>query len=248
MALREVGRLGRPVVHLRVDVDGVVAAPRRPDLVVPDALQVGRLRARPADWRSADSGRTGRAARRASGRRHGPSARRTSSGLPAAAGVEAPRSIVTRDIRLAWSSRWRVSSACHVCARAAAMCAVGARGRIASVGDAGAIAAVEAGGHRDEQRRVRGLGHAEVACRAVEATVGQHHEARFEMQAAVVGVSHRIGHVFVVGLDMRRRSPTQHERVAVDTGGGAQGAREPCRERSRPGRSQARCIATTWSG
>ena len=40
--------LRRPVVHLGVDVDGVVRAPRRPHLVVPDALQVGRLRAGPA--------------------------------------------------------------------------------------------------------------------------------------------------------------------------------------------------------
>ena len=46
--LGEVGRLGRPVVHLGVDVDRVVRAPRRPQLVVPDALQVRRLRARAA--------------------------------------------------------------------------------------------------------------------------------------------------------------------------------------------------------
>ena len=37
--------LGRPVVHLGVDVDGVLAVPGRLELVVPDALQVGRLAA-----------------------------------------------------------------------------------------------------------------------------------------------------------------------------------------------------------
>ena len=46
--LGEVGRFRRPVVHLRVDVDRVVRAPRRPDVFVPDALEVGRLRAGPA--------------------------------------------------------------------------------------------------------------------------------------------------------------------------------------------------------
>ncbi len=42
MALGQVRRLGRPVVHLGVDVDGVVAAPRRTQVRIPDALQVGR--------------------------------------------------------------------------------------------------------------------------------------------------------------------------------------------------------------
>ena len=40
-------RLGRPVVHLGVDVDRVVAAPRRTHVRVPDALQVQRRAARP---------------------------------------------------------------------------------------------------------------------------------------------------------------------------------------------------------
>ena len=40
--------LRRPVVHLGVDVDRVVRAPRRPHVLVPDALQVGGLRAGPA--------------------------------------------------------------------------------------------------------------------------------------------------------------------------------------------------------
>lgn len=39
------GDLGGPVVHLGVDVDGVVAAPRRADQVVPEALEVGGLAA-----------------------------------------------------------------------------------------------------------------------------------------------------------------------------------------------------------
>ena len=38
---------GRPVVHLGVDVDGVVRRPGRAQLVVPDALQVRRRAARP---------------------------------------------------------------------------------------------------------------------------------------------------------------------------------------------------------
>src|SRR5690242_19193694 len=45
VTLREIRRLDGPVVHLRVDVDGVLAFPRRGHQVVPDALQVGRLRA-----------------------------------------------------------------------------------------------------------------------------------------------------------------------------------------------------------
>src|SRR6185369_3119882 len=43
----QVCRLGRPVVHLGVDVDGVLAFPRRRHRVVPDSLQVGGLRAGP---------------------------------------------------------------------------------------------------------------------------------------------------------------------------------------------------------
>ena len=45
--LGQVGRERRPVVHLGVDVDGVLAAPRRRHAVVPEALQVRRLRTRP---------------------------------------------------------------------------------------------------------------------------------------------------------------------------------------------------------
>ena len=47
--LREIAEarwLRRPVVHLRVDVHGVVARPRRPAAVVPDSLKVERLRSR----------------------------------------------------------------------------------------------------------------------------------------------------------------------------------------------------------
>ena len=46
VALREVRHLGRPVVHLGVDVDRVLAAPGRVHLVVPEALEVRRLGAR----------------------------------------------------------------------------------------------------------------------------------------------------------------------------------------------------------
>ena len=45
-ALAEIARLGRPVVHLGVDVDGVFAAPGRVHAVGPEALQIGRLPAR----------------------------------------------------------------------------------------------------------------------------------------------------------------------------------------------------------
>jgi len=45
-ALGQVGRLRGPVVHLCVDVDRVLAAPGRAHLVVPEALEVGRLGAR----------------------------------------------------------------------------------------------------------------------------------------------------------------------------------------------------------
>ena len=48
VALGEVGHLHRPVVHLGVDVDGLLAVPGRLELIVPDPLQVGRLAARPA--------------------------------------------------------------------------------------------------------------------------------------------------------------------------------------------------------
>ena len=41
----EVGHLCRPVVHLCVDVDGVLAVPRCEAFLVPDALQIGSLTA-----------------------------------------------------------------------------------------------------------------------------------------------------------------------------------------------------------
>jgi hypothetical protein len=41
LAFDEVGRTGEPVVHLQVDVDGVLAFPRWRHLLVPDALEVG---------------------------------------------------------------------------------------------------------------------------------------------------------------------------------------------------------------
>ena len=52
VALAEPGRLGAPVVHLGVDVDGVVRRPRWPQVLVPDALEVGgRSGARPGRGR-----------------------------------------------------------------------------------------------------------------------------------------------------------------------------------------------------
>ena len=45
--LGEVADLGRPVVHLHVDVEVPVAVPRRLDFLGPDALQVGRQSAGP---------------------------------------------------------------------------------------------------------------------------------------------------------------------------------------------------------
>lgn len=41
LGLGQVGNTGVPVVHLRVDVDGVLALPGRIEVVVPDALKVG---------------------------------------------------------------------------------------------------------------------------------------------------------------------------------------------------------------
>ena len=46
MAFGKIGRFGRPIVHLGVDVDSVLAAPRRLQVIVPQALQIGRLAAR----------------------------------------------------------------------------------------------------------------------------------------------------------------------------------------------------------
>ena len=92
LALREVGGLGRPVVHLQVDVVVVVAGPGRPVAVIPQPLQVGgqaagaraarqqvasvlehgqpRARDRPPRWRSAP------AAHRSAGRAPPPRSRR----------------------------------------------------------------------------------------------------------------------------------------------------------------------------
>ena len=44
--LRQVAHLSRPVVHLSIDVDGVFGIPRSIALVVPYALQIGRLTTR----------------------------------------------------------------------------------------------------------------------------------------------------------------------------------------------------------
>ena len=61
--LREVRHLGRPVVHLDVDVDVIVGAPRRLQLLVPEALEVGRHAARARRRDQAGSGRTENRAR-----------------------------------------------------------------------------------------------------------------------------------------------------------------------------------------
>src|ERR1700752_486379 len=45
MTLRQVRSFYRPVVHLRVDIDGVLAFPRRRHQMVPNTLQVRGLRA-----------------------------------------------------------------------------------------------------------------------------------------------------------------------------------------------------------
>src|SRR5438045_2304634 len=44
VTLRQVTYLSRPVIHLSIDVHCPIAAPGRTNLVVPDALQVCRLR------------------------------------------------------------------------------------------------------------------------------------------------------------------------------------------------------------
>ena len=46
MQLGHIARLRRPIIHLRVNVQGVVAAPRRPRFFVPDPLKIGGLRSR----------------------------------------------------------------------------------------------------------------------------------------------------------------------------------------------------------
>src|SRR5262245_40228538 len=40
MTFRQVRCLNRPVIHLRIDVDGVLAFPRRSHQMIPDALEV----------------------------------------------------------------------------------------------------------------------------------------------------------------------------------------------------------------
>ncbi len=45
MQFSKVCFLRRPVVHFGIDIDGVFAIPGRKQLIVPDALQVGRLAA-----------------------------------------------------------------------------------------------------------------------------------------------------------------------------------------------------------
>ena len=48
MAIGQIRQLRRPGVHLGVDVGGVLAAPGGIEVLVPDPLEVGRLRPRPA--------------------------------------------------------------------------------------------------------------------------------------------------------------------------------------------------------
>lgn len=45
VTLGQVGRLGRPIVHFGIDVDGIAAVPGRDGVLVPDALQVEGLAA-----------------------------------------------------------------------------------------------------------------------------------------------------------------------------------------------------------
>ena len=40
MQFTQITGFGGPVIHLGIDVQGIIAAPRRPDAVVPDTLQV----------------------------------------------------------------------------------------------------------------------------------------------------------------------------------------------------------------
>ena len=48
VAFRQIADLCRPVVHLGVDVDGIAAAPSRPHILVPDALEIHGLCSRTA--------------------------------------------------------------------------------------------------------------------------------------------------------------------------------------------------------
>ena len=43
VSVGQVSHLGRPVVHLRIDVDGVLRVPWCIELVVPESLQISRL-------------------------------------------------------------------------------------------------------------------------------------------------------------------------------------------------------------
>ena len=117
-ALGEIGRLRRPVVHLRVDVDGVFRAPGRRHLVVPQALQVGGLSARPRTARSAGSARTGNRAPRAAGRRWSANRGCARRSAVSAAGV-VPRSSETRRNRRRCSATCAASSSSQSCAAAA---------------------------------------------------------------------------------------------------------------------------------
>ena len=43
MQFRKICFFCRPIIHFRIDVDGVLAIPWRTQFIVPDSLQVGRL-------------------------------------------------------------------------------------------------------------------------------------------------------------------------------------------------------------
>src|SRR5882724_5299625 len=43
VTLRKIRELGRPIVHLEINIGCPLALPRRSQLVVPDSLQIGRL-------------------------------------------------------------------------------------------------------------------------------------------------------------------------------------------------------------
>jgi len=44
MALGEIGRLRRPVIHLGIDIDRVLGVPRRRHRVIPKPLEIRSLR------------------------------------------------------------------------------------------------------------------------------------------------------------------------------------------------------------
>ena len=47
MTFDDICRFRRPIVHFRIDIEGIIAAPWRPDLIVPNPLQIGWLCSRP---------------------------------------------------------------------------------------------------------------------------------------------------------------------------------------------------------